>query len=40
MRFGPRPGQELVETIIGPEVDEAGQDIGEPRLRVDAGYRQ
>ena len=35
-RGGPGPGQELVEAIIRPEIDQAGnEDIGEPSLRVD-----
>ena len=34
-RGGPGPGQELVEAIVRPEIDQAGEDIGEPSLRVD-----
>jgi hypothetical protein len=31
----PGPGQELVETIIRPEIDKPGQDVGKPGLRFD-----
>ena len=32
---GPRPRQELVEAVVRPEIDEAGENIGEVGLRVD-----
>ena len=34
--IGPCPRQELVETVIRPQIDEAGENIGEVGLRVDA----
>ena len=34
-RGGPAPGQELVEAIVGPEIDQTGEDIGEPGLGID-----
>jgi hypothetical protein len=33
----PRSRQLFVEAIVGPEIDQTGEYIGEPRLRVDAG---
>ena len=42
--LGPGPRQKLVEAVVRPEVDEAGEDIGEVGLRVDvlelAGFDQ
>jgi hypothetical protein len=35
-RCGPGPGKEFVETIVGLEIDQTGEDIGEPSLRVDS----
>ena len=35
-RGGPDPWQEFVDTVVGPEIDEPGQNIGEISLRVDA----
>jgi len=31
----PGPRKELVEAIVGPEVDQADEDIGEPDLGLD-----
>jgi hypothetical protein len=36
VRGGPSPRKELVQAIVGPEIDEAGEDIGEPGLGIDA----
>jgi hypothetical protein len=36
-RAGPGPEQKLVEAAVGPEIDEADEDISEPSLRIDAG---
>src|ERR1043166_5635333 len=33
---GPIPGQELVETGVWPEIDEAGENVGEIHVWVDA----
>jgi len=33
---GPGPWEEFVEAIVGPEIDEADENIGEVGLRVDA----
>ena len=35
VRGGPSPRKELVQAIVGPEIDEAGEDIGEPGLGID-----
>jgi hypothetical protein len=35
-RDDPSPRQKFVEPIVGPEIDQAGEDIGEPGLRLDA----
>ena len=32
----PSPRQKFVEPIVRPEIDQAGEDIGEPGLRLDA----
>ncbi len=37
LRGGPVPRKKLVEAIVGPEIDEAAENIGKPSLRVDAG---
>ena len=34
-RSGPGPWQELVEAIVGPEINQAGKAIGEPGLGID-----
>ena len=34
---GPGPWKEFVEAIVGPEIDQAGEDIGKPSLGIDAG---
>jgi hypothetical protein len=36
-RGGPGPGKKFVEAIVGPEVNQPGEDIGEPSLGIDAG---
>jgi len=35
-RGDPSPRQKFVEPIVGPEIDQAGEDIGEPGVRLDA----
>lgn len=36
-RGGPGPWKEFVEAIVGPEIDQASEDIGKPGLGIDAG---
>ena len=36
-RGGPGPGKKFVDAIVGPEVNQSGEDIGEPILGIDAG---
>ena len=34
---GAGPRKEFVEAIVGPEIDQAGEDISEPSLGINAG---
>jgi hypothetical protein len=34
--WGPAPGQQFVETAVGPVIDEFGQNVGDVRFGVDA----
>src|SRR5215831_5452621 len=36
-RSRPVPGEELVEAGVWPEIDEAGENVGEIPIRIDAG---
>jgi hypothetical protein len=33
----PTPGKELIEAIVGPQIDQANESIGKPSLGVHAG---
>ncbi len=36
VRRGPVPGEEVVEAGVWPEIDEAGENVGQVRVGIDA----